>query len=106
MFYILFIYKIFFTNEKLPNLLLLNVVPGSILILCRIPCRARYSAKNSKILTVVGLVRNRASGHPELLSLETNIYFFPLGALWKGPATSNEISSFGFSSLGSSANSF
>ena len=88
---------------------LLNAVPGSVLIRCGIPCCAIYTAKNFKTLSVVGLVRNSASGHPDhpgILSAETKIKFSLLGAFWKKPARCNECSSFSFSTLGSVPNSF
>ena len=64
------------------------------------------SAMYSNTLSAIGFVESRASGHPEALSTETNVFYFPFGAFRNGPEKSAGLSSFGFNATGSFPNSF
>ena len=55
---------------------------------------AIYCFKNSITFFVVGRCKNLASGQSEKWSIDTNMYFFPVFAFWKGPAKSIAISEF------------
>ena len=65
-----------------------------------------YSNKNYTTLSAVGLGKNIAAGHPELLFTETSKYFFCLQTFWNGPAKSCKNSSFGHFASGNFPNSF
>ena len=62
--------------QKFLNSLLVNAVPGSVLICLGIPLSAMYLCKNSITLCVVGALNYFASCQPVLLSIETIKYFW------------------------------
>ena len=82
------------------NSLLVNAVPGSVLICSGIPLSAIYLCKNLITLRVVGALKNFAPCQPVLLSIETIRYFLELLAILNGPAKSIAISSFTSSGIG------
>ena len=80
-------YAVFFFMQKFLNLLLVNAVPGSVRICRGMPLSAIYLVRNSSILSVIGALKNFASGHPDLLSTETIRYFLELRAILNGLST-------------------
>ena len=65
-----------------------------------------YSTRNSITFSAVGFGKNSAFGLPESLSTDTSKYFVFKLAFWKGPAKSNDTSSFGWFAGGNFPNSF
>ena len=89
----------YFSQNSL-NLSLVKALPGSVLICFGIPLSAIYLCKNSLTFRVVGALRNFASCHPVLLSIDTIKYLFELAAILNGPAMSIAILSLVSSGVG------